>query len=236
MSAENTPEFRKLYFHQKRHHLEKKSVDLYRCFDASQNVLFSVHADRFGKPAFILESSGDEQIGEIRNRKNYLINGKTDIYDLRGQTLLGSYSRLSQVYDAADTKIGRWWDARSWSDEFKANLVDAIANTLLGSGDVPGGANLSDTHLLSRGKVILAKLEREKLPFFPDPPKKSSPGKMAKFASKIVPGELGKSLGEITPPVGWTLTLQNHPGGEDNTRLLPYAAFVRIQYLRWASH
>jgi hypothetical protein len=196
--------------------------------------VFSAHAVRFGKPVSIFESDGDKLIGEIRNRKNYLVNGKTDFYDMPGQDLLGSYSRLSRIYDGADNKVGRWRDARSWSEEFKVNLVDAIGNALLGTGDVPGGSNPSDTHLLTHGEVVLATLQREKLPFFPDPPKRTSPGKLAKFASKVIPGELGKSLGEITPPYGWSLSYQPKSTIGCDERLLQYAALYRIEFLRWS--
>lgn len=234
MQADQANVRESLYFHSKRGHAESKSFELYRCIDEQQRIRFSAHAIRFGKPVPIFDAEGNTIVGEIRNRKNYLLNGRTDFHDLRSQVLLGSYSRLSRIYDAADQKIGRWRDARSWSEDFKINLVDAIGNALLGAGDVPGGANPSDTHLLTDGKEILATLQREKLPFFPDPPKRSSPGKLAKFASKIVPGELGKSLGEITPPYGWRFTCHQVKAPAPDKTLLQYAALCRIEFLRWS--
>jgi len=157
--------------------------------------------------------------------------GRTDILCLETNRLIGSYARFGRVYDSTDLKAGRWRDARKWSEEFKENLVDAIGNTLLGSGDVPGGANHSSTHLFSSGKKIICMLQREKLPFFPDPPKSMEPHRLAKLASKIIPGELGKSLGEVTPPYGWTLNVYKALEDDD---VLRYSALVHLEYLRWA--
>lgn len=171
------------------------------------------------------------KVAEINNRKNYLVNGRTDILEPETKRLIASYARFGRVYDASDLKAGRWRDARKWSEELKVNLVDAIGNTLLGSGDVPGGANHGDTHLFSRGKDIIGMLQREKLPFFPDPPKSMEPHKLARLASKIIPGELGKSLGEVTPPYGWALNVYESVGGDDVVR---YSALVHLEYLRWA--
>ena len=231
---ENQIENKSLYFYNRRGKAGSKYVELYRCFDTGQNLLFSAHALRLGKPMPLFAGDGVTQIGEIRNRKNYLINGRTDFLEESGSRLIGSYSRLSRVYDAGDNKIGRWRDARSWGEEFKMNVVDAIGNALLGSGDVPAGADPSDTHLLTSGEDILATLQREKLPFFPDPPKRSSPGKIAKIASKIVPGELGKSLGEITPPYGWSFSCHPMPQSGEGDLLMRYAALFRIEFLRWS--
>lgn len=136
------------------------------------------------------------KVAEINNRKNYLVNGRTDILEPETKRLIASYARFGRVYDASDLKAGRWRDARKWSEELKVNLVDAIGNTLLGSGDVPGGANHGDTHLFSRGKDIIGMLQREKLPFFrilqnrwnliswPGWPAKSSPANLAKAWEK----------------------------------------------------
>ena len=225
----------KIYFYRKRSPVDSKYVELYKCFDSNQRILFTAHAIRFGKPVPIFDSAGNKMIGEIRNRKNYLVNGMTDFHDFKGQGLLGSYSRLSRVFDAGEHKIGRWRDARSWRDQFKVDFVDAIGNALLGAGDVPGGTNSSDTHLLTNGKEIVATLQREKLPFFPDPPRRSGPGRLARFAGKIIPGELGKSIGEITPPYGWSLTAHQDVTNRLDRKLLNYAALTRIEFLRWSS-
>jgi hypothetical protein len=223
------------YFHSRRDRVETSFFELYRCFKTEHKLCFSAHATRFGKPVQIYGHAGDTQaVAEIRNRKGYLVNGRTDIYDKQEGCLIGSYTRFGRVRDADDNKTGTWRDARSWGEEFKVNLIDAIGNTLLGSGDVPGGVNSSDTHLLSSGKTILAVLQREKLPFFPDPPKRTQPSKFARLASKVVPGELGKSLAEITPPYGWKLTINSQPDDERARKLLLYASLTRIEFLRWS--
>lgn len=219
----------KLFFYNKRGHEGSSFFEWYRCFDEGQAILFSARADRFGKPMPVIEE--ERTVVEIRNRKGYLVNGRTDIQCQDTGQLLGSYSRLGQVCDAANQKIGRWRDGRKWSEEFKENLIDAIGNALLGSGDVPGGVNASRTHLLSRGKEVLAVLRREQLPFFPDPPKSMQPGMFAKLASRIIPGQLGKSLGEVTPPYGWTLSILE---SSSDRSLVRYSALIHLEFLRWA--
>ena len=223
------------YFYGKRDHVDSSFFEFYRCFNAREELEFSARATRFGKPVAIFDAAADPQaIGEIHNRKGYLVNGRTDMHDTRGPALLGSYTRFGGVYDADDSKVGSWGDARSWSEEFKVNLIEAIGNALLGSGDAPAGANPSDTHLLTHGKLILAVLQREKLPFFPDPPRRTEPGKLARLARRVIPGELGKSLAEVTPPYGWSLAIQRHAGSEQALTLLLYSALCRIEYLRWS--
>ena len=223
------------HFHSKRDREETNFFELYRCYDVQHELYFSARSTRFGKPVPIfVPGQGSGPIAEIRNRKGYLVNGRTDIRDLRSGELLGSYSRVGRVYDATDEKAGAWRDARSWSEEFKVNIIDAIGNALLGSGDVPGGANHGDTHLLTMEKTVLAVLQRARLPFFPDPPRRTEPGRFARMASKVVPGELGKSLAEVRPPYGWTLTVQNRPGSEEARALLLYCALFRIEFLRWS--
>lgn len=219
----------KRYFYSKRSREGGAYCELYRCFDEGRNLGFSAHADRFGKPLPVFVN--EEETVRITNRNNYLLNGRTDILCLNPHRLIGSYGRLGGVYDANDQKAGRWRDARKWRDEFKENLVDAVANTILGSGDVPGGVNSSNTHLLSNGKTLIGMLQREPLPFFPDPPKSMEPSKAAKLASRIIPGKLGKSLGEVSPPSGWVLTVFHWP---ESKELLIYSALVHLEYLRWA--
>jgi hypothetical protein len=111
------------------------------------------------------------------------------------------------------------------------NLVDAIGNALFGSGDVPAGASPSDTHLFSNGTDVLAMLQREQLSFFPDPPASMEPHKLAKLASKLIPGKLGRSLGEVTPPYGWRLVVFQPL---ENAELLRYSALVHMEFLRWS--
>lgn len=218
-----------IWFYSRRGQHERGPCEGYRAFDAEEKILFTAYADRLGKPVPVFMD--DRQVVEIANRKNYLVNGRTDIQCLETATLIGSYSRLGRVHDSNDRKIGRWNDARKWTEEFKENLVDAIGNALLGCGDVPGGANTGDTHVLSNDKEVLATLQREQMPFFPDPPKSVEPHKLAKLASRIIPGKLGESLGEVTPPYGWKLTPfqpLEQPG------LLNYSALVHLEFLRFS--
>ena len=218
-----------LWFHHQRSQIDGTFCEWYRCFSGDESVQFEARATRLGKPVPIFR--GDRQTGEIRNRKGYVLNGRTDIHAMEPEQLIGSYARLGQVRDAADTKIARWKDGRKWSEEFKESLVDALANAVLGSGDVPTGANPGDIQVFSNGKQILATLSREKLAFFPDPPKSTEPGKFAKLASRIVPGELGKSLGEVTPPRGWKLTILEPTKA---SQLLTWSALVHLEYMRWS--
>lgn len=224
-----------LFFHSKRDHEGSAYFELYRCYGLNQQVLFSVRAISLGKPFSVF--NGEEKshpIAEMRNSKGYLFNGKTLIHDLKTRFPLGCYVRTGSVIDGRDRKIGRWRDARSWSDEFKGNLIDALANALLGSGDVSSGANPSDTHIFSIGKDIIATLQREQMSFFPDPPKSMEPGRLAKIASKVIPGRLGKSLGEVTPPYGWTLKIHKKPADDQQMKLIQYGAVLRIEFLRWS--
>jgi len=165
------------------------------------------------------------------NRKNYVVNGRTDFQCLETDNLIGSYSRIGRVYDSSDRKIGRWCDARKWTEEFKENLIDALANAVFGGGDAPVGANPGDVQILSDGKAVLAVLQREQMPFFPDPPKSMEPSKVAKLASRVIPGKLGKSLGEVTPPSGWKLSVFQFL---ESMELLRYVALTHLEFMRWS--
>ena len=74
-------------------------------------------------------------------------------------------------------------------------------------------------------------LQREPLSFFPDPPKSMKPGRLAKIASRVIPGQLGKSLGEIAPPYGWALRTLESSMPLD---LVRYSALIHLEFLRWA--
>ncbi|MDX1461271.1 MAG: hypothetical protein R3348_09475, partial [Xanthomonadales bacterium] len=175
---------KKLFFHSRRHRGEKGSFELHRCFNGDGKVLFSAHATRLGKPMPVFR--GSEQVAEVRNRKHYLVNGRTDIISAETGGLIGSYARLGRLYDGEERKVGRWRDGRKWSEEFKENFADALANAVFGGGEVPAGVNAGNTQLLAAGKDILCVLQRERLTFFPDPPKSAEPGKLARLASKVV--------------------------------------------------
>ena len=136
-----------------RDHEGSDYFELYRCDDSNEKVLFSARATSAGKPVLIFEAETSEHpVAEFRISNGFLVNGKTNILDLKTEESLGCYTRIGRMYDRNETKVGRW------RDEFKENLVDAIGNTLLGCGDVLGGANLSNTHLFSNETEVLATL------------------------------------------------------------------------------
>ena len=212
-----------------------KFCEFYRCFSPGRAVEISARAQRFGKPFMVYEGlDSGEPVIEVRSAKNYLINGRTEVCELAGGKVLGSYTRLNTILDADGEKIGRWSDARSWSEEFRENLVDALANAALGAGDVPGGANSGDTHLLTCDKNILARLQRERMDFFPDPPKRESPGRIAKWVGRVVPGELGRSIAENLPPYGWSLHLAENLPLQLSRRFVLCSAILRIEMLRFS--
>ena len=217
------------WFYNKRGSEDGKFFEWYRCFDEKQCILFYAHADRLGKPIPVFRDAN--QVVNAANRSGYLVNGRTDITFLAEDSLVGSYARLGRVYDRDDQKVGRWQDARKWSEELKESLLDGIANALLGAGEGPVGGNPGYTHVFSRGKDIIATLNREKLAFFPDPPKSMEPGKLAKLASRVLPGVIGKELGEVTPPYGWKLSVAPTAGNED---LLLYSALVHLENIRYS--
>jgi len=209
--------------------------EFYRCFSPASEVELSARAQRIGKPFSVFKGMDDGQpIIEVRNAKNYLINGRTEIRTLASGELLGSYTRLNAILDAEGEKIARWRDARSWSEDFKENLIDALANAALGAGDVPGGANTGDTHLLSRGKTVLVRLQKERMEFFPDPPRSSSPGRIAKMAGRLIPGELGRSIRENLPPYGWSLYLAENLPQNMTRQFMLCVAILRIEMLRYS--
>ena len=214
---------------------ESKFYEFYRCFSPDQEIELSARAQRIGKPFMVFDGMDDgPPVIEVRNAKNYLINGRTEIRTLENGALLGSYTRLNAILDSEGEKIGRWRDARSWGEEFRENLVDALANAALGAGDVPGSANTGDTHLFSQGKNVLASLQKERMAFFPDPPKSESPGRIAKMAGRILPGELGRSLRENLPPYGWSLCLAEDLPQQMTRQLVLCTAILRIEMLRYA--
>lgn len=207
----------------------------YRCFTPDEEVELSARAQRIGKPFMVFEGLDEgPPLIEVRNARNYLVNGRTEIRELSGGTLLGSFTRLNTILDSEGVKIGRWRDARSWSKEFRENLIDALANAALGAGDVPGGASTGDTHLLSKGKTMLARLQKERMGFFPDPPRSESPGRFAKIAGRIIPGELGRSIRENLPPFGWSLYLTENLPTRFSRRFLLCIAILRIEMLRYS--
>jgi len=217
------------WLHHQRGHEAGKSFEWYRCYDARQNLRFDAHATRLGKPLPVFVDG--IEVVHIANRSGYLVNGRTDIHSLANNTLLGSYTRLGRVYDGHDEKRGRWRDVRKWTEELKENLIDGVANALLGGGDTPIGANPGDVHVFGSGSDIIATLSRERLDFFPDPPPSMEPARWAKLASRIIPGELGRSLGEVTPPRGWKLRVQET---RIDPELVLYSALIHIEFLRWS--
>lgn len=218
----------------KRAQRDSKFFQYYRCFTPCGEVELSARVQRFGKPFMVYAGLDDgSPVIEVKNAKNYLVNGRTEVRELASGNVLGSYTRLNAVLDMQGDKLGRWVDARSWSETFKENLVDTIANAALGSGDGTVGANTGDTHLLLQGKNLLARLQRERMSFFPDPPSTGSRGRIARIAGRMIPGELGRSIRENLPPYGWSLSLAQGLPPQFSPRFILCIAILRIQMLRY---
>ena len=221
--------------HSQRTQRESVYFELYRCFTPGGEVELSARAKRIGKPFMAYRGTDDgDPFIEVKNAQGYLLNGRTEIRQISSGAVLGSYTRLNAVLDAAGETLARWRDARRWSEEFRENLFDALANAALGAGDVPGGSNSSDTHLLSCGNKVLARLQRERMHFHPDPPRSESPGRIAKIVGRMIPGELGRSMRENLPPFGWSLFLAENLPPQFSHSFLLCTAILRIQMLRYS--
>jgi hypothetical protein len=214
---------------------EAEHCEYYRCYARAGESELSARAQRFGKPFMVYEGldTGPPVIG-IQGAKNYLVNGRTEIRELAGEKVLGSYTRLNAVLDGGGERIGRWYDARSWIEEFKDNFFDALLNAALGSGETAIGSSVGDIHVLSQGKTVFASLHRQRLEFFPDPPKAESPGRLAKIAGRIIPGELGRSVRENLPPFGWALYLAGDLPQPLTRRFLLCTAILRLEMMRFS--
>jgi len=223
------------WLYAKRAQRESAYCEYYRCFTPDGKVELSARAQRFGKPFMVYEGldTGPPTI-EVRSAQNYLVNGRTEIRELASEKVLGSFTRFSAILDAEGEKLARWYDARSWQKEFKDNFFDALLNAALGSGESAIGSSVGDVHVLSQGKTVFARLQRQRMEFFPDPPRSDSPGRLAKIAGLIIPGELGRSIRENLPPFGWALYLAENLPRPFSRKFLLCTAILRLEMMRFS--
>ena len=187
---------------------KSKSGRHYRCYrDSEESLIFQSFNFRTGTAGYVFFGDpGEPPNRVIKLRKSFPISGKMDVRDFNTHELLGVITRGRKFYDAGETRIGRFVDPRSWKELFGESAVDAIGQLIFGNVDAPGGG-------LSRfGLVIDEKpagyLDRQRLPFFPDPPRRTEPHRAGAVFKKVLPQKLGSALFDITPPTGWKLAVK----------------------------
>lgn len=206
----------------------------YRCYkDGQEKPLFYSHNFRKGHAGSIFFSAEDDPPDLIlKLRKSFPISGKIDLVDPRDNGCKGVVTRGHKLYDRSENYIARFRDRRRWKEHIGESVIDAVGNMILGgdSTAAPGGG-ASDLVLLADKKAV-GTLSREALPFFPDPPSRTEPGKAGKLLKKVLPKNIGRALIDITPPLGWKLAIYDASPFTEETLLL-CGALMTIEIERW---
>jgi hypothetical protein len=108
-------------------------------------------------------------------------------------------------------------------------MVDIASIDFLRITPIWGKRALSDRLLVKKEPIGV--LNRERLPFFIDPPQNTEPGKAAKLFKKILPKTLGNGLFDANPPLGWRLSI-SHSLPKQNI-LMPIGALMTVEIRRW---
>ena len=229
----------KFYFYSRHRQLDvpgpkakTKSGNYYRCYkDNGESLLFHSYNFRTGIAGFAFyKDPEDEPDIEIKLRKSFALSGKVDIRDSRTSELKGTVTRGRKFYDADANRLGRFVDSRSWKESFGESAFDAIGQLIFGNVDAPGGG-------LSRFGLIMSEqpagyLDRQQLPFFPDPPRRTQPHRVGSLMKKVLPENLGSALFDVTPPTGWTLAIKPELMPED-ANLLLLSTLMVIEINSW---
>ena len=204
----------------------------YRCYqDNEKSLLFHSYNFRTGTAGYVFyDDPGGEPNLVIKLRKSFAISGKVDVRNFKTNELQGIVTRGRKFYDADENRLGRFVDSRSWKESFGESAFDAIGQLIFGNVDAPGGG-------LSRFGLIINEqpagyLDRQQLPFFPDPPRRSKPHRVGSLMKKVLPENLGSALFDITPPTGWALAVKSEMSPED-TNLLLLSTLMVIEINSW---
>ena len=197
-----------------------KSGYYYRCYrDNEESLLFHSYNFRTGTAGYVFfKDPTGEPDHVIKLRRSFPISGKVDLRIFPTNELKGIVTRGRKFYDAEENRIGRFVDARSWKESFGESTFDAIGQLIFGNVDAPGGG------LSSFGLIINEEpagyLNRQQLPFFPDPPRRSEPHRLGSIMKKVLPENLGSAIFDITPPTGWQLAIKPEKMLGDESLLL----------------
>jgi len=206
----------------------------YRCyFGEGETRVFVAHAFRkaLGAGIYIMDREERHQQWRLKLRGSFPLTGKIDLIDCRTKALCGIVTRGRKVYDREERLICRFTDTRTWRDHLGGSAVDIAGSILFGDDGAPTASGGTSFVLEHQGAAAGA-LARKQLPFFPDPPKRTEPGRVGKLMKKVLPTNLGQALIDITPPVGWRLEIG--AGIEESQRfLILCGALMTIEIQRW---
>lgn len=96
----------------------------------------------------------------------------------------------------------------------------------------PAHSDGAGRFLLVADKKTIGAVSRQRLPFFPDPPKRTEPRPIIKAFEKILPEKIGRALFDVSPPLGWKLEVAL-PAAIDDPMLLLCAALMTIDIRCW---
>ena len=206
----------------------------YRCFKAGETAPpFRAHNFRKGHAASVFLSEGAPSPDLIlKLRKSFPVTGKIDLIDNRNGGTKGVVTRGRKVYDASESLLARFVDPRSWKAHLGESVIDAVGNLVFSGGDAPSQTDGADRFVLVADQTVIGGLSRERLPFFPDPPKRTKPRPMGKVLKKVLPKTVGRALFDITPPLGWKFDVVRDDDFDD-TLLLLCAALMVVDIRRW---
>lgn len=214
---------------------KKKSGYRYRCYQTDgENLKFFSHNFQTGYLGniFLTDEAAPSDY-TLRMRASFPISGKVDVWNEKKNQMIGIVTRGRKIYDASENLIGKFIDPRSWKEHFGESMVDFVGELVFGGGDSGhGGSDGANAFILSKNKVPLGKLVREQLPFFPDPPRKTEPGRTGKMLKKILPKNIGSAIFDITPPTGWKLELVKDISGTDRMLIL-LGTLMTVDIRRW---
>lgn len=158
-------------------------------------------------------------------RSNFAFSGKIDSLTSDSKPI-GIVTRRLEILDPDEKPLLHLQDPSSWKENLAESLVDALGNALL-SGDNTSGSSSRSKYLLVCENSPCGTLTRERLPFFPEPPRE--PGAIKKFAAKLLP----KHFAKRQPPLAWHLNYDLPEYLQIPDYTLINSITMLIELLRW---
>jgi hypothetical protein len=179
-----------------------KACHHHRVFDPDATPLAEGRLTNGFKPSPIsLRCNLDEPCSFLQMRKTFPLTGKVDLVDAQDGKLLGVATRGYKLLDTEEEEWARFQSPGELEKWLHVSMVELAAAIVLDDDGTSGGGSASARFALTSRNGVLGKLERTRLPFFPDPPPSREPGAVRQALTRLLP-----AVFERMPPWGCPCT------------------------------
>jgi hypothetical protein len=213
-------------------HQEGKACRAFAIQDAQGEERFTAQAFRVpGRIMLYAAGAADRPIILAKPRRSFPLTGRYDVFTGDDSELLGVITRSGRFYNASGHKLGRFCDARTWTDHIGEGVFTGMVEGIIAGDGASTDARGADAYQIMIGGARVGTLGRERVPFEVDAAPGPQPQRLARTLRRILPKRAGDALFERRPPHAWKLDVSTAAGAPD--LLLLTAAILAIEIALW---